>query len=144
MVCTSSVDYKHWYSHSLELVTYFGMVYFLIFQMKSIVHIISGCNEFFAWDFFSLSLLVQYSDILTVFVSFLLCIVVPNVLKWSLLELYRVWWILEFVESDLGTFTKKINILHLYFFWSIFICHESISQSMPFPGKINFSLVAGV
>lgn len=95
-----------------------------ILQNKSIVYIfllINSCIKLFLEYFSSL---VQYSNILPVFVLqfFLFCIIVSNVgkkntkttQKKEFFEVYRVLWVLEFVETDLEDQHLRIKIFYIY------------------------------
>lgn len=94
----------------------YGMMYFYLTE-KSIVYIfllINSCMKLFLEYFSSL---VQYSNILPVFVLpffFLFCIIVSNVGKKEFFEVYRVLWVLEFVETDLEDQHLQIKIFYIY------------------------------
>lgn len=82
---------------------------------------INSCIKLFLEYFSSL---VQYSNILPVFVLqfFLFCIIVSNVgkkntkttQKKEFFEVYRVLWVLEFVETDLEDQHLRIKIFYIY------------------------------
>lgn len=140
LVCTSSVGYRHWYLRSLELVTYFGMVYFLNFQMKSIVHTFSGCNDFFAsWEFFSLPTCTIFRHLNSICLCFSLsCIVVPNVSKWSLFEVYRSVMDFGVCGIRFRNIYKKINILHLTCLCPFLFVNPSIFKTCHLPGTSSY------
>lgn len=65
----------------------------------------TGCNEILFLEYFSL--LYNIQTLLTVFVFSWSCTVVYNVKNEAFLKYTKCNGVLEFVESDLGTFTKN-------------------------------------
>lgn len=132
-----------------------------ILQNKSIVYIfllINSCMKLFLEYFSSL---VQYSNILPVFVLqfFLFCIIVSNVgkkktkttQKKEFFEVYRVLWVLEFVETDLEDQHLQIKIFYIYklyppvFIWGVwFLVLSGFQCLLPSVRSICVPLVSTV
>lgn len=123
---------------SSELVMYMAWCIFIL-QNKSIVYIfllINSCMKFVSWIFFfSCTIFWHPTSICpTGFLfCFLFCIIVSNVGKIWIFEVYRVLWVLEFVDTDL-----EDHHLQIKYFTSIQAAGISVRPSRALMGALKW------